>query len=100
MDARLQLPGVACPPLQRCTPSCRSGGSRRRREGTQRWHGCVLRDEERSAQRILGSDTPIGALTSEILDQYESTRQREQIATSTIYKELTGLRVALKLAGA
>jgi hypothetical protein len=48
--------------------------------------------------RILGQDRAIATLSSELLDDYVSTRRREHIKTPTIYKELSVLRAALKLA--
>jgi integrase len=48
--------------------------------------------------RILGRDTPLVNLTAAELDGYVTTRRLERCATPTIYKELTVLRAALKLA--
>jgi len=48
--------------------------------------------------RILGLQTPLASLSAMMLDGYVSQRRKEQIANSTIYKELSVLRGALKLA--
>jgi integrase len=57
-----------------------------------------LTKKARQLVRVLGAETLMGAVDARAVDEYIATRLREDIARSTIYKELVTLRGALKLA--
>jgi integrase len=70
------------------------------REERGRAAGTVAMYESKALHiiRILGRDTPLARLTATAVDRFVSTRLEEGAARTTIGKELTTLRSALKIA--
>lgn len=71
-----------------------------RRDIRKRAPGTVSMYESKAQHltRVLGADTPLGQVVARSVDAYVVTRVEEGAARSTIGKELTTLRSALKLA--
>lgn len=71
-----------------------------RRDVTQRAAGTVSMYETKGGHlvRILGADTPLGAIGAKEVDGFIGARLEEGAARTTVSKELTTLRATLKLA--
>jgi integrase len=73
---------------------------RERRDVRGRAEGTVAMYVTKSGhlKRVLGADTPLGEVGARDVDRYVTTRLEEGASRSTISRELTTLRGALKLA--
>ena len=58
----------------------------------------MLTQKSRHLNRLLGADTPLRLITAAAIDRYVSARLSEGASRSTIHKELSTLRGALRLA--
>lgn len=58
----------------------------------------MLKVKSRQLCRVLGADTPLARIDADVVDGFISTRLKEGAARTTVHKELTTLRGALRLA--